>query len=93
MSKVDIKGDINQVYQNVHDTFMSLDKVETVKFPQRLEYGQPVSVTYYFRPESNDWLAKMLAADPEATITAVVTTTLGETYYSNKYKIAKLFVK
>lgn len=78
------------ISENGLDTFIMTDKVFQVKFPQRLEYGQPISVQYHFNP-NNELLRKLVEINPKATIVAVVTTTLGETYYSNEYEVSKLF--
>lgn len=78
------------IAENGLDTFIMTDKVFQVKFPQRLEYGQPISVQYHFNPE-NELLRNLVEKNPKATIVAVVTTTLGETYYSNEYEVSKLF--
>lgn len=69
------------------DTFFMTKKIAEVQFPHRLEYGQPVSVHYIL--SANDLFQKILNKDPNATIVGVVTTTLGETYYSNKCEIRK----
>lgn len=78
------------ISENGLDTFIMTDKVFQVNFPQRLEYGQPISVQYHFNP-NNELLRKLVETNPKATIVAVVTTTLGETYYSNEYEVSKLF--
>lgn len=75
--------------ENGFDTFLMTNKIAVVQFPHRLEYGQPVSVHYIL--SANDLFQEILSKDTGATIVAVVTTTLGETYYSNKYEIKNLF--
>lgn len=75
--------------ENGFDTFLMTNKITKVQFPHRLEYGQPVSVHYII--SSNDLFQEILSKDTNATIVAVVTTTLGETYYSNKFEIKNLY--
>ena len=72
------------------DTFMMTDTMKNVEFPKKLEYGEVVSQTYRIRPQNQQIYEKILGIDPEATIEAIVTTTIGEIYKSNKYSVAKL---
>ena len=59
-------------------------------FPCRLEYGQPISVSYPIAPEVMPHYEQMLTKDQDAYIQFFVSTTVGELYESNQYKISKL---
>ena len=72
------------------DTFYFRDMLAPVRFPSKLEFGQQVSVTYKLAPETMDLLEKVLKDDPEATIKAIVTTSLGEVSMSEPYQISEL---
>jgi hypothetical protein len=72
------------------DTFMLLDKTYKIQFPKKLEYGEVVTEDYPLRPNSREIFDEIIAKDPNATIKAVVNTTVGEVYTSNEYRVDKL---
>jgi hypothetical protein len=70
------------------DSFYLGDRVETINFPIKLEYGQVVEMTYPLKPASEKHLWKRL--DIDSTIHAQVTTTVGEKYISNDLEVKEL---
>ena len=72
------------------DTFMLLDKRYNIQFPKKLEYGEVVTEDYPLRPNSREIFDEIIAKDPNATLKAVVNTTVGEVYTSNEYRVDKL---
>lgn len=75
------------------DCFMLTEVVqgqEKIKFPKKLEYGEVVSQAYYIRPDSKEIFDKLFQQDSNATIVAIVSTTIGEIYKSNEYKVSQL---
>lgn len=72
-----------------HDTFEMVPEGQSI-FPARLEYGQPISTTFDIKPEGFYLYEGVLGKDPEAYLQAFATTTLGEVYESNKFKISQL---
>jgi hypothetical protein len=73
-----------------HDTFVMLNDDGVTHFPCRLEYGQPVSVSYPIKSAVIANYEQMLIDDENAYIQCFVSTTVGELYESNQYKISKL---
>jgi hypothetical protein len=71
------------------DTFYLTDRMEIINLPVKLEYGQVIEMTYPLKLRSEKEIWRML--DGEATVHAVVTTTLGEKYNSNELSVAKVF--
>lgn len=71
------------------DTFVMIPENQDV-FPKKLEYGEPVFVTYEIKAGAYDMYQKMLARDNEAFLQAFSSTTVGELYESNKFSIKKL---
>lgn len=72
------------------DTFSMLDTVNNITFPKKLEFGEVVSEFYYISPQSREIYDKVIKQDKNATIQVIVSTTIGEIYKSNEYKINKL---
>ena len=72
------------------DAFSLTDTIHNIAFPKRLEYGEVVSEEYLIRPNSKKVFEKAIALDPDATIVAITSTTIGEIYKSNEYKISQL---
>jgi|ERR1035437_1089463 hypothetical protein len=73
-----------------HDTFVMLPK-QPNSFPKKLEYGEPLSVSYEIKDGAYDMYQKLLDKNGEAYIQAFVNTTVGELYESNKFTMKKLF--
>jgi len=72
------------------DTFMMTDTVNNISFPKKLEYGEVVSESYLIRATSREIYDKVIAKDVNATIQVITSTTIGEIYKSNEYKVSKL---
>lgn len=72
------------------DTFAITDAMKKVEFPKKLEYGEVISELYPIKPHSKEIYAKVLTQDEDATIEVIVTTTIGEIYKSNEYRVAQL---
>ncbi|MCD4772979.1 MAG: TIR domain-containing protein [Bacteroidales bacterium] len=66
------------------DAFYLIDKIEPIKFPIKLEYGEVAKASYRLKYESKDGFWEKLSKD--AFFQAEVTTTVGERYKSNKVK-------
>ena len=85
--KVSPKFELEQGVE--HDTFMMFPQ-ERIQFPIKLEYGEKQSLTFEVNP--NQFALFKKNATEDAILTAYCTTTLGELYNSNDYKLDK-FVK
>jgi len=72
------------------DTFKMVEVLNNIVFPKKLEYGEVVTELYPIRPQSKEIYDKLLEKDKDATIEAIVTTTVGEIYSSDEYKISDL---
>ena len=73
-----------------NDSFQMMNAIYPIAFPVKLEYGQQYSVSYKLIPENIDIFASLLEKDPNATLEAIVTTTLGEKSISEPYNIAEI---
>ena len=71
------------------DTFQLTDTMEPIAFPKRLEYGEQYQVLYNLRKGFFDELEKI--KNQGVTLTAYVTTTVGEIFSSNEMNIDELF--
>lgn len=68
------------------DTFMMTNVVgNAVHFPRKMEYGEVISENYQLVQSNIQMFQKLLAKDPDVTLTAYVGTTLGEVYKSEPY--------
>lgn len=72
------------------DAFSLTDTIHNIAFPKRLEYGEVVSESYLIRANSKKVFEKAIEINPDATIQAIVSTTIGEIYKSNEYEISQL---
>lgn len=72
------------------DTFAMTDTINKVPFPKKFEYGEVVSEGYLIRATSREIYDKVIAIDKDATIQVITSTTIGEIYKSNEYKISQL---
>jgi hypothetical protein len=70
------------------DAFYLVDKLQPRVFPKKLEYGEVYDVSYILRASSREGLWEKL--DPNTKVKAVVTTTVGEKYYSNEIESAQV---
>ncbi|MBQ8484863.1 MAG: hypothetical protein IJ534_01810 [Bacteroidaceae bacterium] len=76
------------------DTFVMTNIIgEQIKFPRKMEYGEVISEGYLLVPENIQLFEELLAKDVGATLTAYVSTTLGEVYMSNSYPIRDIVGK
>jgi len=71
------------------DTFQLMDTMTPISFPKRMEYGEQYQVMYSLKKGFLDEMQKL--RNQEVTLTAFVTTTVGEKYKSNEMKIDDLF--
>ena len=74
------------------DTFYLMNLKEVaITFPKRLEYGEVFSVNYKLPPISIARVfTEVIGKNPDATIKAIIHTTLGERFYSNEYPVSKI---
>lgn len=72
------------------DTFAMTDTINKISFPKKLEYGEVVSEAYLIRLNSKQIYDKVIAIDKDATIQVITSTTIGEIYKSNEYKVSQL---
>lgn len=72
------------------DSFSMLNSVVPVHFPVKLTFGQQVSVSYKLVPGNIEMFARMVDNDPDASIKAIVTTSLGERIESEDYKLSEI---
>ena len=63
---------------------------EGIKFPFRLEYGQPVTVSYTIIPGQIAFFREVLSQNEDASIAVVSSTTVGEIYRSNEHTIKEI---
>lgn len=70
------------------DTFQLTNMVEKMKFPRKLEFGETLQVMYQLPMEFIDSLKTLRGK--AVTLVAVVSTTVGEKFRSNEYKIDDL---
>ena len=70
------------------DSFLLITSIgEEIKFPIRLEYGQPVTVHYPLDQRQILFLQEVMSQNEEASIAVVSSTTVGEIYRSNEHTI------
>lgn len=74
------------------DTFYLMETIgASITFPKRLEYGEVFSANYQLSPKSiAEFFTEIIRKDSNATIKAILYTTLGERYYSNEYPVSKI---
>lgn len=81
---------LSRPFEGKVDTFAMTDTMYHIVFPKKLEYGEVVSENYQIRPQSRDIYDKLNAQDANATIQVIVSTTIGEIYKSNEYRVSQL---
>lgn len=69
------------------DTFFMTGKMENIKFPRKLEWGEPLTVNYELNLGAIQMMKKL---EEGTTLKAIVTTTIGEKFESNEIKINDL---
>lgn len=72
-----------------HDSFVMITD-QNDPFPCRLEYGQPVSVSYPIKPGVIPMYEAILAKDKDAYLQCFISTTVGELFESEPYKVSRL---
>lgn len=72
------------------DTFQLFDARQQIAFPKRMEYGEQYQINYNLKKGFIDSMREFKGQD--VTLTAYVTTTVGEKYQSNEMKIDMLFI-
>lgn len=61
-----------------------------IDFPRKMEYGEVVSENYLLVPGNIKMFEELLAKSPDVTLTAYVSTTLGEVYKSEPYPVCDI---
>ena len=61
-----------------------------IVFPRKMEYGEVISECYQLVPGSIQAFKKLLTQDADVTLTAYITTTLGEVYKSDLFPVRKI---
>ncbi len=80
---------LSQTLDGKSDTFQLMDTIEQLSFPKRMEYGEQYRMMYKLK---DGFLKKMEALiGKEVTLTAIVSTTVGEKFKSNSMNIDMLF--
>lgn len=73
------------------DTFIMTNIVgERINFPRKMEYGEVVTEGYLLLLNNIQMFEELLDKDLNATLTAYVSTTLGEVYRSEPYPIREI---
>jgi hypothetical protein len=80
---------ISQPISGTNDTFQLLDMLAPISFPKRMEYGEQYQVQYNLKKAFLDELENLVGKG--VTITAYVTTTVGEKYTSNAMPVDTIF--
>lgn len=79
---------VSSPFEEDADTFMMTNVCgEAIHFPRRMEYGEVVSERYLLVPANIEMFEEIMAREPSATLTAYVSTTVGEVYKSEPYLI------
>lgn len=71
------------------DTFQLFDVMKQISFPKRMEYGEQYQLNYKLKKGFIDSMREFKGQD--ITLTAFVSTTVGERFHSNEMNIDKLF--
>ena len=73
------------------DTFSLMDVVgERIAFPKRLEYGESYTIYYKLTVGALGIMRSLMKKDAKMNIKAIVTTSLGEYFESNKHLVSEL---
>ena len=73
------------------DTFSLMDVVgERIAFPKRLEYGESYTIYYKLTVGALGIMKSLMKKDAQMNIMAIVTTSLGEYFESNKHLVSEL---
>ncbi|MBR1798494.1 MAG: hypothetical protein IJ761_01150 [Bacteroidales bacterium] len=63
-----------------NDSFQMLNAIHPIVFPAKLEYGEQFSISYKLNPANIEIFSSLLEKDSNATIKAIVATTLYEIF-------------
>ena len=72
------------------DSFTMLNMVQPMSFPVRLDFGQQYFVSYKLVPGNMEMFQSIIDRDPNATITVMVSTSLGEKSESEPFLLSEL---
>lgn len=72
------------------DAFYMLNVISPVRFPVKLDFGQQFSVSYMLTTGNMQMFSDILTRETDATIKAIVTTTLNEKIESNTIPLSKI---
>ena len=76
------------------DTFVMTNIIgEEIKYPRKMEYGEVITESYKLVPNNIVLFENLLTKDTNATLTAYVSTTLGEIYKSEPCSIKDIVEK
>lgn len=78
---------LSHPYKGADSFILTTTIGEGTKFPIRLEYGQPVTVSYLIEQNQIDFFKEVMEQDGEASVAVVSSTTVGEIYRSNEHTI------
>ena len=79
---------VSTPFEKNADTFMFTNIIgKPMLFPRKMEYGEVVSESYQLVRGNIQLFQELLSKDRDATLTAYVTTTLGEVYKSEPYPV------
>lgn len=81
-SSISIEGGMN--------TFYLQTAMDAINYPIKLEYGQQFKASFRLIPAQMKLFSTLMQKDKDATITALVDTTLGERICSEPYPVSKL---
>lgn len=74
-----------------NDTFSLMDVVgERIAFPKRLEYGESYTIYYKLTVGALGIMKSLMKKDTQMDIMAIVNTSLGEYFESNKHLVSEL---
>ncbi len=78
---------LSHPYKGADSFILTTTIDEGLKFPVRLEYGQPVTVHYPLNKSQIAFLQEVLNKNEDASIAVVSSTTVGEIYRSNEHTL------
>lgn len=79
---------LSNAMEGNYDTFWLANKMIDIKFPRKMEWGEPLTINYLLKSAGvNQWRS----LPNETTIKAIVTTTIGEVFESNEIELEKIF--
>jgi len=79
---------LSEAFEGGTDTFYGTRMLRPINFPVKLEYGEVASVDFELVPNSLEMMWNRLPED--ATVQAILTTTVGERYKSNLIPVSSV---